>query len=155
MKEEISNLFNIIEALKNKYHHHGKHFTLDGKIVGDIGEVLAADIYGLELLPSNTPIYDAKEISTGRKIQIKSSFKNYCYFPFGEEKIPDYFLAINITSEGEVEELYNGSGRFLFNNYIVKRELKHYKETYYTLSKGVLNILNEIVPTEEKIQRVS
>ena len=149
---EIKELLIIIKKLQDKYKPHNKNFSLDGKLVGDIGEVLCAEKYGLELYSENFSIYDAFEISTGRKIQIKSSFKNYCYFPFGEEKIPDYFLAINILESGETEELYNGTGRFLYENYILKNNLKHYKETYYTLSKGILRRLNADVQEFDKIK---
>ena len=67
-------------------------------------------------------------------------------------KIPDYFLAVNILENGELEELYNGTGKFLFENYILKNKLKHYKENYYTLSKGILKKLNEQVPESDKIK---
>ena len=43
MEEELSNLFRIVDRLKEKYIHHNKSFTLEGKLVGDIGEVLVAE----------------------------------------------------------------------------------------------------------------
>lgn len=147
--QEIKELLQIIKNLKEKYSVYNKKFSLDGKLVGDIGEVLCAEKFGLQLYSDNTTIYDGIQISTGRKVQIKSSFRNYCYFPFGEDKIPDYFLAVNILEDGELEILYNGTGRFLYENYIVLRKLKHYKETYYTLSPGILRQLNALVPIED------
>ena len=148
--EEIKQLLEITGKLRAKYKHLNKSFSLDGKLVGDIGEVLSAEKYGLELFGENTPTHDAKEIATGRMIQIKSSFKNYCYFP--HNNTPDYFLAINITEKGEIEELFNGPGEFILKNYIDARNLKHYKETFYTLSKGVLLELNQKVNPEDKIK---
>ena len=150
--QEIKQLLQIIKNLQEKYKPHGRKFSLDGKLVGDIGEVLCAEKYDLELYPSNFPIYDAYQNGTNKRVQIKSSFRNYCYFPFGEDKIPDYFLAVNILENGELEELYNGTGKFLFENYILKNKLKHYKENYYTLSKGILKKLNEQVPESDKIK---
>lgn len=97
-------------------------------------------------------VYDGFEKATNRKVQIKATFKNYCYFPFGDERIPDYFLSINILENGEIEELYNGPGKYLVDNYILKNNLKHYKESYYTLSKGKLRKLNSLVPIDEKIK---
>lgn len=152
--QEIQQLLAITKQLRDNPKYQGRKFSLDGKLVGDIGEVLAAEKYGLELLSENAYKHDAKEIATGRMVQIKASFKGYCYFPFGEKKMPDYFLAINILENGKIEELFNGPGSFLMEHYIINRNLKHYKETFYTLSKGVLKKLNKEVPEIDKINIV-
>jgi hypothetical protein len=149
--QEIKELLEITQKLRTQYK---RSFSLDGRLVGDIGEVLAAEKYGLELYNENTAIYDGFEKTTGRKVQIKASFKNYSYFPFGEDKIPDYFLSINILENGALEELYNGPGSFIVEHYIQKRNLKHYKETFYTLSKGILRSLNKEVAVQDKIQEI-
>jgi hypothetical protein len=148
--QEIKQLLEITQKLRNQYQ---RSFSLDGRLVGDIGEILAAVKYGLELYSENTAVHDGFEKTTGRKVQIKASFKNYSYFPFGVDKIPDYFLSINILENGELEELYNGPGHYIVEHYIQKRNLKHYKETFYTLSKGILKSLNKEVPDEEKIKK--
>ena len=152
--EEIKQLLAITQTLKDKYIHLNKQFSLDGKLVGDIGEVLAAEKYGLKLFEENTQIHDAEELATGKMVQIKSSFKGYCYFPCGEERIPHYFLSIVINEEGEITELFNGPGQFIVEHYIVARNLKLYKNSYYTLSRGVLVELNKLVDKNEKIQVV-
>ena len=151
--KEISEILAITQKLRENPKHQGREFTLDGKLVGDIGEVLAAEKYGLQLLPANNHIHDAFEISTGRKVQIKSSFKNYCYFPYGH--IPDYFLSINIFPNGDIVELFNGPGQFLVDHYISAHNLKPYKNTFYTLSKGRLLKLNELVPYDEKLTLIT
>lgn len=152
--EEIKQLLAITQKLKDKYKHLNKQFSLDGKLVGDIGEVLAAEKYGLKLFEENTQIHDAEELATGRKVQIKSSFKGYSYFPCGKERIPDYFLSIAINEAGEITELFNGPGQFIVGNYIEARKIKPYKNSYYTLSKGVLVKLNKLVDKNDKIQDV-
>ncbi|MBL0202395.1 MAG: hypothetical protein IPP81_20235 [Chitinophagaceae bacterium] len=118
--EEIKQLLAITQKLKEKYVHLNKNFSLDGKLVGDIGEVLAAEKYGLKLLQENAPVHDAEEIATGRMVQIKSTFKGYCYFPFGDDRIPEYFLSILIDEEGEISEIFNGPGRLVVDQYILK-----------------------------------
>lgn len=153
--QEIKQLLAITKQLRDNVNHHGRKFSLDGKLVGDIGEVLCANKYGLELLTENTYKHDAKEIATGRLIQIKSSFKNNSYFPFGEDKTPDYFLSINILESGEIEELFNGPGQFIMEHYINKRFLKGYRNSYYLLSKGVLRTINQEVPIDDKIKIVT
>ncbi|WP_271783518.1 DUF6998 domain-containing protein [Aquimarina algiphila] len=149
--KEIKQLLEITHRLRSQYK---RSFPLDGRLVGDIGEVLAKEKYGIELYSENSPIHDGFEIATGRKVQIKATFKNYCYFPFGKEKIPDYFLSINILENGQLEELFNGPGQFVYDNYIIARNLKPYKKTFYTLSKGPLKKLGEAVPSNLKIQKI-
>ncbi len=150
--EEIKQLLAITQKLKDKYIHLNKQFSLDGKLVGDIGEVLAAEKYGLRLLEENAPVHDAEEISTGRMVQIKSSFKGFCYFPFGNDRIPEYFLSIAIDVEGNISEIYNGPGKFVVDEYIRKTNKKPYKNSYYTLSKGKLMVLNGRVKEKDRIQ---
>lgn len=147
--EEIKELLDITKRLKDKYH---RDFTLDGKLEGDIGEVLVADMYGLELYESNSPIHDGEEITTKRKVQIKSSFKKNCYIT--GHNVPDFFIGINIHPDGTFEELFNGPGEFLIKHYIKARSLKLSRDNFYNLSFGVLTELNEQVPKELKIKRI-
>jgi len=150
--EEIKKLLEITKKLKID---HGRSFTLDGKLVGDIGEVLAAVKYGLMLLPENNHKHDAKENDTERLVQIKSSFSNRSFFPCDESKIPDYYLAIKINEDGTLEELFNGTGKYVFDNYIKKEGLKAKPNRYlYTLSGNKLRKLNEEVNAEDKIKEV-
>ncbi|HNQ67965.1 MAG TPA: hypothetical protein PKN32_06285 [Bacteroidales bacterium] len=148
--QEIKELLKITTKLKEKYCRFGRNFTLDGRLVGDIGEVLAAEKYDLNLLPENTPVHDGEEKNEPkRKVQIKASFKGNFQFPYGV--IPNYFLSLQIDETGELTEIYNGPGKFVYDNYIVKNNLKAYKNSYYTLSKGSLMKLNSLVPKAEKI----
>jgi len=150
--KEIKQLLEITSLLREKYKHHKKNFTLDGKLVGDIGEVLVSEKYGIELYSENAIIHDGREIATGREVQIKSSFKNYSYFPYRD--VPQYFLSVNILENGELEELFNGPGQYIVDNYIKAYNLKAYNETFYTLSKGVLQKLNKMVSESDKIKIV-
>ena len=150
--EEIKQLLAITKKLKEKYIHLNKQFSLDGKLVGDIGEVLAAEKYGLILLEENAPVHDAVEKATGRLVQIKSTFKSYSYFPCGDDRVPDYFLSVVISETGEITELFNGPGQFIVDHYITKNKLKPYRNSYYTLTKGILQRLNNVVDDKDKIK---
>lgn len=148
--KEISQLLRITRKLSDKYK---RGFTLDGKLVGDIGEVLAAEKYGLELLPPNTEIHDAKEIASGRKVQVKSSFSYTSYFPCNH--VPEYFLAIQIMEDGTIKELFNGKGRYIKEKYIDARKLTSNKGRYlYTLRGKILTELNSQVPEKDKIRMI-
>ncbi|SIT11717.1 DUF6998 domain-containing protein [Belliella pelovolcani] len=147
--KEILHLLQITKSLKEQY---GRNFTLDGRLIGDIGEVLAAEKYGLELLSENNQVHDAKEKSTDRLIQIKSSMKGNFYFPV--KQVPEFILYLLIKENGDLEEIYNGPGKFLSEEYIQKRNLKAFNNTYYTLSKGMLLKLNKEIKNEDKIKIV-
>lgn len=151
--QEIKQLLAITQQLKDRYKHLNKNFTLDGKLVGDIGEVLAAEKYDLELLPENEKTHDGIQRSTGHKVQIKSTMKGYFYFPFGENRIPDFFLCIHIQENGEFEEVYNGPGSHVVEEYIKKSNLKPYRNSYYTLSKNRLKELNNKVEQGQKLNQ--
>ena len=96
--QEIKQLLDITKKLREQYN---RSFSLDGKLVGDIGEVLASKKYAIKLYDDkNIKDYDGEEEGTGRKVQIKASFHNNCYFP--GKVIPDYFLAVNIGEDGSL-----------------------------------------------------
>ena len=152
--QEIKQLLAITDKLRKQY--PSKNFSLDGKLVGDIGEVLVAEKYGIELYEENAYKYDGKEIEAPhREVQIKASFKYNSYFPYGLDKIPEHFLSVNINNDGTLEELFNGPGKFIYDNYIIARGLKGYKKTEYQLAKNILQKLNKEVPSEQKIKKVS
>lgn len=145
---EIKELLNITNSLRIKYN---RGFTLDGKLVGDIGEVLASEYYGIKLYPENNKLYDGEEIATGKKIQIKSTFKGNCYIKANH--IPDYFLAIHILENGDIEEMYNGTGQFIIDNYILERGLKP-SNNEFGLSRRKLEELNTSEENIDKIKRI-
>ncbi len=111
--KEINELLNIAERLREKYK---RGFSIDGNIVGDIGEVLASEKYDLELHDPNTPIHDAYT-PDGMQVQIKASFKDKCYISSKLKNRPDYFLFINIKRNGDIKEIYNGPASFIFSDY--------------------------------------
>ena len=151
--KEINELIDITQKLRTKYEKYGKQFTLDGKLVGDIGEVLAAEKYGLELYGENEPVHDAIEKATGRKVQIKSTFKGYCYFPYGEP--PEIYLCLQLDNEGNTTEIFNGPGAYVKKHYIEKDNIKPYRNSYYTLSKNKLMRLNDELDEKDKLAEVA
>jgi hypothetical protein len=150
--QEIQQLLAITRALKEKYKHHCKSFTLDGKLVGDIGEVLVAEHYGLTLYGDNTPVHDG--FVTGdenKKVQIKASFNNYFYFSKDLNNIPQYFIAVQLKEDGTFEEVFNGLGALIYDKMLshLPNERKH----NYRLSVKKLQKLNN-EPNNEKIKRI-
>ncbi len=68
LEEKIRELYRIAAELEEKY--PGRRFTPDGHLVGSIGEVYAAEKYGLTLLETGSEKHDACS-ADGRLIQIK------------------------------------------------------------------------------------
>ena len=82
----------------------GRHFTLDGHLVGSVGEVAAAYHYGIELFPPSTQRHDG--FVGGRNVQIKITQTDNVLM--GEE--PEYLIVLYLARAGKIYEVYNGPG---------------------------------------------
>ena len=65
---EAAVIYRAVAAMEQRY--PGRKFTPDGHMVGSIGEVIAAEHFGLTLLPPSHPGHDATD-ADGRLVQIK------------------------------------------------------------------------------------
>lgn len=153
MSEQIQNqisgaleqLFSAVSQLQAAY--PGKPFTLDGRLVGDIGEVVASLNYELTLNEGLTKHHDAIS-DDGRKVQIKATFSKNLTFPV--HHVPDYYLGIKLNRDGTFEEIYNGPG------YLIKEELKRRAPTSTGLHGGLMSQLiriNKDVPEDQRIPK--
>lgn len=109
ISRRVQELFSITHELEQ--HHPAKRFTLDGHLVGSIGEVLVAEHYGLALLPNSYKTHDARA-KDGRLVQIKTTQIN----KISISSEPDYLVVIKLFSSGEWEEVYNGPGSQAWSN---------------------------------------
>ena len=149
MKKHISRyvqeLLKIVAEMEKYYPE--KKFTLDGRLVGDIGEILATEKYLIELNEGLTKHHDAICLDgTKRKVQIKTTMKESLTFPC--DHVPDYFIGIKIDEKGNLEEIYNGPGK------IIKTKIKNRRITktnLHSISINALKILNEKVDIKERI----
>ena len=104
----MGRLYAIVDELEALF--PGRPFTLDGHLVGSIGEVLAADAYGLALLPPSHERHDAKALD-GKLVQIKAT--QVKRIAISSE--PDHLLAIRLLRDGPFEEVFNGPGKLAWN----------------------------------------
>lgn len=109
LSDKIKELYNITNELESSY--PGRKFTIDGHLVGSIGEVIVAEHYGLELLPDSTETHDAVS-SAGEYVQIKATQINRISI----SSEPDYLIVIKLFSDGSWEEVYNGPGKPVWDN---------------------------------------
>ena len=101
--ETIRKIYEVVVELENQY--PGRHFTPDGHMLGSIGEVYAAEHYGLQLYDASHPIHDAVSVD-GREVQIKLTQRDRIAL----YECPDYLIVLKIDSNGIISEVYNGPG---------------------------------------------
>jgi len=89
----------------------GRRFTLDGHLVGSIGEVLAAHRYGLSLLPASTQGHDAKA-ENGVLVQVKATQRDQV----GISSQPQNLIVLKLLADGAVEEVFNGPGEIAWHH---------------------------------------
>ncbi len=106
----IGRLYEIVQELEERF--PGRHFTLDGHIVGSLGEALAEYRYGLRLLTASAERHDATT-KDGKLVQIKATQGTR---GVGLRSEPDYLIVLRITRDGSAEEVFNGPGSVAWNN---------------------------------------
>jgi hypothetical protein len=140
----LKRLFRTIKTLTTAFKH--RNFTIDGRLVGDIGEVLAEMDFDLRLFckatgpwgdPAHRKGHDGLT-SGGRRVDVKATFKRH--FAFTNQ--PDYCLALKLSPSGSYEVIYNGPGRLIWKQQshrkdIGKKQLSFSLKDLKTLSKGV------------------
>lgn len=100
---KIQELYQITNELETMF--PGSKFTLDGHLLGSIGEVLVAAKYNLELLDNSAKTHDAKT-ADGKLVQIKATQTNRISI----SSEPQYLIVIQIDPDGNWSEIYNGPG---------------------------------------------
>ena len=87
----------------------GRKFTLDGHLVGSIGEVLAAYMFDLELARGSTQGHDAYA-RDGRQVEVKLTQGTYVSL---REK-PTHLIVLHRPKGGRLRVAYNGPGAIVW-----------------------------------------
>lgn len=145
ISEAVKSLLDIVQKLNVSYPK--KKFTLDGRLVGDLGEILVEEFYDVLLYENIKAEYDG-ETSDNKKVQIKTTMLDSLTFPANH--IPEYYIGIKIASNGSLEEIYNGPGKYIFelvkNRSIPKNQL-------HILPIKKLKEISEKIKEEDRIKR--
>ena len=106
IRDKVQKLIDIVNELEHDF--PGRRFTLDGHLIGSIGEVMAAYYYDIDLAKPSNKLHDGTVEIQGAKheVQIKITQQNNIMI-CGE---PDYLLVLYLTKTGDVYEVYNGPG---------------------------------------------
>ncbi len=126
----------------------GHKFTIDGRLVGDIGELVAAREFKIKLDEVSRPRYDAQtEVDPGDtpvNVQIKAGFKESLTFG----RTPDLYIGLRLSEDGAHEVIFNGPGS------IIAEEIKGRKgfdEKLLSVPMSKLRELNKTVPEDQRI----
>lgn len=114
LKSDIKKLHESVAELRRLFPSKQNGFTLDGRLVGDIGEVIAEEIFQIKLHEKVEHYYDA--VTTYERklnVQIKATFKNHLTF----NHCPDYYIGIKIYENGDFKVVYNGPGKYIHEAY--------------------------------------
>lgn len=143
ISDSLSLIFRGIEGLRNAF--EGRQFTIDGRLVGDIGEVIGALEYDIRLDETSQPNYDGTT-SDGRRVQIKATFRDQLTF----KTVPDYYLGFKLKPDGTYEEVFNGPGSLIFDHYSHRKGIGHVLLSFPTRE---LMELSRNVPESERIPK--
>jgi len=147
IKDKVKELIQIVGELNKQYPR--KAFTLDGRLVGDLGEIIVEENYLIELYDKVVQKYDGISIEDGKLVQIKTTMKGSVWYP--RDTHPERLLAIELKENGDFEELYNGETE-PFKKYIATRK-RNESYNYFTVTKGKLQELNKLVEDGTRIKR--
>jgi len=143
--QAVKDMLKIVEELQETYPK--KKFTLDGRLVGDLGEILVEEDYDLELYEGLEKHYDA-ETPDGRQVQIKTTMKQSLTFPV--DHIPNFYIGIKVHSNGTYSEIFNGPGATAWE---AVKNRKPTKTNLHSITLSALQKLNERVSNSDRISK--
>ena len=141
IRKSLKSIFSGIDKLRQEYPI--KKFTIDGRLVGDIGEIIVQRDYDVNLYEKLVAGYDGVT-SDGRLVQIKATFKESLTF----SSIPDYYLGIKINKDGSYTEIYNGSSENIAERF---GHRKGFGKNLLSFPISILKELSDKIPSSEKI----
>ncbi len=140
IKDRVKQLMKIVNDLEKDF--PGRSFTLDGHLVGSIGEVIAASCYAVKLSKPSEKTHDG--VVDGKKVQIKITQQNNIMI----SSKPEHLLVLYLNNEsGEVYEVYNGPGDLVWDS---KKNLDSHNYKHFSLGK--LMKLDKNVKLDERLK---
>lgn len=141
LKGLVKNLYSIKNELESMF--PSRSFTLDGHLLGSIGECLVANAYGLELMQMSNKGFDAVD-AEGREVEIKATQAKSVAF----RSEPQFCIVIKITPDGSFEEIFNGSGSIVWEHFKGKPRPSNGQ---FQISLKQLAKLQEKIPQVDRI----
>ena len=118
-------------------------FTLDGNLIGDIGEAIAIAEFGFKKLKCGNKTHDV-ETPNGTFVQIKTTQKTKGGVGLGLTKQSfEHLIVLQLHEQGTYSVLYDGPGSY------VEAATKHKKSA--GLSVRQLSELDDTIPRRERL----
>ena len=118
LRDSIKRLYAVVDDLSQEFSEEKRKFTLDGHLVGSIGEVVAAYAFNLRLLVSSTEGHDAVLISedygavspddTPVQIKLTGGTRGV-----GLYSCPKHLIVLQLANS-KFNLVYNGPGVFVY-----------------------------------------
>ncbi len=140
--DALALIFQGIEKLKDAFPK--KAFTIDGRLVGDIGEVLATAEFDVDLYEVQTTAHDG-ETSDGRKVQVKATFKDKLTMT----AVPELYLGFKLSPTGDHTLVFNGPGSVIAEKFAHRAGIG---ERQLSFSVSALIELAKKVPEDQKVR---
>jgi hypothetical protein len=99
----LDDLYTAADGLERIF--PGRKFTLDGHLVGSIGEVVAAYMFDLDLNPASTQGHDARA-RDGRQVEIKLTQGRGVAI----RHEPEHLIVLHRPIGGPIRLVFNGPG---------------------------------------------
>lgn len=102
LPREVADVYRALGRLAKRY--PGRPFTPDGHMIGSIGEVVAAEAFGLCLYEPSKAVHDAYDANGDVQIKITAGKCVSMY------ECCDRLLVLRVISPEEAEVVYDGPG---------------------------------------------
>ncbi|TPL62954.1 hypothetical protein [Mesorhizobium sp. B2-3-15] len=134
--------------LREHYTVAGLKFTLDGNLVGDIGEAVAAELFGIKLIEANGTGIDGRA-SDGRSVQVKATGTGRGPVFRCVDTRADHLLFFDIDFD-------NLRGKIIFNGpeYIALSRMPEVWIGQRPVSKVQIRAADALVPLKDRLRRI-
>ena len=145
-----------LASSSKKGDRQGMTFALDGRLVGDIGELIAAEAFHLELLGTRTKNIDAVTTAgPSKKVQVKTTFRPDS---LSIKHASDYFIGLQLRDDGRFRVVYNGPAKRVMDYLRAPKAHGHAGRRYASkrlepITLGAWATLNLAVRVPERIPR--
>lgn len=140
----VKQLYATVNELEEMF--PGRYFTPDGHMVGSLGECLVEDAYALDLKTASNKGFDAVT-KCGLEIEIKATQSN----SVGFRCQPQHTIVIKIMPDGSFEEIYNGPGKLIWEQF---REKRLPSNGQFQISINSLRRLNQSLAQAERVSKI-
>ena len=157
-EEDLDDVAEIFRTCARLEERSGLPFGPDGYTLGSAGELIAAYVFDLVLLPSAAAAgYDAETtghhgLAAGKKVQIKTTSKGPGKGLRWRDAMPapDFLLVVRVCPPEAIEILYNGPYAFVWSNYLHNRPLASANNTRSVRINRLIE-LNDEVHVEQRV----